>query len=211
MVRTAGRPLASGALGPLQALLFLGALLLAGLAILLRLNLLAQAMGMGSLILVVLYPLAKRVTWWPQLIMGFTFGFGAPMGYAAASGRMDPAWAALYAAAILWDVGFDTIYAHQDREDDALVGVRSTARLFGEWTRPFLAICYTGAMIALALAGWLAGLGSLFYPALLLPAVLLARQVILLDIHDPALCLRLFKANREVGLAVGLALFAGWL
>ena len=211
VVRTAGRPLASGALGPLQALLFLGALLLAGLAILLRLNLLAQAMGMGSLILVVLYPLAKRVTWWPQLIMGFTFGFGAPMGYAAASGRMDPAWAALYAAAILWDVGFDTIYAHQDREDDALVGVRSTARLFGEWTRPFLAICYTGAMIALALAGWLAGLGSLFYPALLLPAVLLARQVILLDIHDPALCLRLFKANREVGLAVGLALFAGWL
>ena len=133
------------------------------------------------------------------------------MPIAAATGRIDPAWAAIYGAAILWDLGFDTIYAHQDREDDALVGVRSTARLFGEWTRPFLAICYTGAMIALALAGWLAGLGSLFYPALLLPAVLLARQVILLDIHDPALCLRLFKANREVGLAVGLALFAGWL
>jgi 4-hydroxybenzoate polyprenyltransferase len=210
VVRTAGRPLASGALGPFQALLFLGALLFAGLAVLLRLNLLAQAMGMGSLILVVLYPLAKRVTWWPQLIMGFTFGFGAPMGYAAASGRMDGAWAALYAAAILWDVGFDTIYAHQDREDDALVGVRSTARLFGEWTRPFLAVCYTGAIVALVVAGRLAGLGFWFYPALILPAVLLVRQVVRLDIHDPVLCLRLFKANREVGLAIGLALFLGW-
>jgi 4-hydroxybenzoate polyprenyltransferase len=210
VVRTAGRPLASGALGSLQALLFLGALLFAGLAVLLRLNSLAQAMGMGSLILVVLYPLAKRVTWWPQVIMGFTFGFGAPMGYAAASGRMDGAWAALYAAAILWDVGFDTIYAHQDREDDALVGVRSTARLFGEWTRPFLAVFYAGSMVALVVAGRLAGLGMWFYPALLLPAALLARQVVRLDIHDPAGCLRLFKANREVGLAVGLALFAGW-
>jgi 4-hydroxybenzoate polyprenyltransferase len=142
--------------------------------------------------------------------MGFTFGFGAPMGYAAASGRMDGAWAALYAAAILWDVGFDTIYAHQDREDDALVGVRSTARLFGEWTRPFLAVCYTGAIVALVVAGRLAGLGFWFYPALILPAVLLVRQVVRLDIHDPVLCLRLFKANREVGLAIGLALFLGW-
>ncbi|MGH7213088.1 MAG: 4-hydroxybenzoate octaprenyltransferase, partial [Acetobacteraceae bacterium] len=159
VTRTAGRPLASGAIGVRQALLFLAALLGGSLAILLLLDPLAQALGVFSLVLVALYPLAKRVTWWPQLMMGLTFGFGAPLGYAAAAGRIDAAWAVLYAAAILWDLGFDTIYAHQDREDDALAGVKSTARLFGERTRPFLAACYTAALVALGIAGWLAGLG----------------------------------------------------
>jgi 4-hydroxybenzoate polyprenyltransferase len=161
--------------------------------------------------LVALYPLAKRITWWPQLVMGFTFGFGAPMGYAAASGRIDLSWALIYAAAIFWDLGFDTIYAHQDREDDALVGVRSTARLFGERTRPFLAICYAAAVVMFALAGWSAGLGGWFYLALALPAGLLAWQVAAIDIHDPARCLSLFRANREVGLAFGLAILIGAL
>jgi 4-hydroxybenzoate polyprenyltransferase len=211
VARTAGRPLASGALRPRQALIFLAVLLLLGLGVLLQLNTLAQILGVSSLLLVALYPLAKRVTWWPQLMMGFTFGFGAPLGYAAAAGRIDPAWLALYAAAILWDLGFDTIYAHQDREDDALVGVRSTARLFGERTRPFLAVVYAAALAALALAGWLAELGAWFYPALILPAALLARQVLTLDINDPGHCLTLFRANREVGLAVGLAILLGWL
>jgi 4-hydroxybenzoate polyprenyltransferase len=131
------------------------------------------------------------------------------MGYVAASGRIDWAWAAIYGAAILWDLGFDTVYAHQDREDDALVGVKSTARLFNENTGPFLAVCYTGAVGLLALAGWLAGLSGWFYPALALPAALLGWQVRALDIHNPGLCLRLFRANREVGLAVGLALLVG--
>lgn len=210
VARTAGRPLASGALRPRHALAFLAVLLLIGLAILLQLNLLAQALGVGSLLLVGLYPLAKRVTWWPQLVMGFTFGFGAPMGYAAATGRIDAAWAALYGAAIVWDLGFDTIYAHQDREDDALVGVRSTARLFGEHTRPFLAACYAATVLLLAYAGWLAGLNGRFFVVLILPAILLARQVVSLDINDPAGCLKLFRANREVGLAVAAAIAAGW-
>ncbi|HVY17285.1 MAG TPA: 4-hydroxybenzoate octaprenyltransferase [Rhodopila sp.] len=211
VARTAGRPLASGALQARHALLFLALLLAIGLAILLQLNPLSQVLGVASLVLVGLYPLAKRVTWWPQLVMGFTFGYGAPLGFTAAAGRVDAAWAAIYLAAILWDLGFDTIYAHQDREDDALIGVRSTARLFGDRTRPFLAACYVATMAALALAGWLAGLGPWFYLALILPAALLARQVAMLDIDDPALCLRLFRANREVGLAVGLAILAGWL
>jgi 4-hydroxybenzoate polyprenyltransferase len=211
VARTAGRPLASGAVKPAQALVFLALLLIAGLAILLQLNGLAQALGAASLVLVALYPLAKRVTWWPQLMMGFTFGFGAPLGYAAAAGRIDAAWFAVYGAAILWDLGFDTIYAHQDREDDALVGVKSTARLFDERTAEFLAACYAGTILLLAIAGWLASLGVWFYPMLVLPAMLLARQVIALDIHDPGVCLRLFRANREAGLAVGLAILAGWI
>lgn len=211
VARTAARPLASGALRPVQALAFLGVLLLLGLVILLQLNRVAQLLGVASLLLVALYPLAKRVTWWPQLMMGVTFGFGAPLGYAAGAGRLDAAWAVLYGAAILWDLGFDTIYAHQDREDDALVGVKSTARLFGERTAPFLAACYGGTVLLLALAGWLAGLGGWFYPALALPALLLAWQVATLDIHDPGLCLRLFKANREAGLAVAAAILIGWL
>ncbi|MSP30023.1 MAG: 4-hydroxybenzoate octaprenyltransferase [Acetobacteraceae bacterium] len=209
--RTAGRPLASGALLARQALVFLAVLLALGLTVLLQLNPLARALGVASLLLVALYPLAKRITWWPQLAMGFTFGLGAPIGYAAATGRIDLACAVIYAAAILWDLGFDTIYAHQDREDDALIGMKSTARLFGEQTAPFLAACYGATVLLLALAGYLAGLSAMFYPALALPAGLLARQVITLDIHDPAHCLRLFRTNREVGLAVGLALLIGIL
>jgi 4-hydroxybenzoate polyprenyltransferase len=211
VARTASRPLASGMLRARQALAFLAILLLIGLLVLLRLNPLAQALGAASLVLVGLYPLAKRVTWWPQLMMGFTFGFGAPLGYAAGADRLDAAWAVLYGAAILWDLGFDTIYAHQDRDDDALVGVKSTARLFGERTALFLAACYGGTVVLLVLAGWLAELGGWFYPALALPAVLLARQAIELNIHDPALCLRLFRANREAGLAVAAAILIGWI
>lgn len=211
VARTAGRPLASGALRPIQALILLAVLLLVGLLILLQLNPLAITLGAVSLVLVAVYPLAKRVTWWPQLMMGFTFGFGAPLGYAAAAGRIDFVWAALYAAAILWDLGFDTIYAHQDRDDDALAGVKSTARLFGQHTQPFLAACYAGALGMLVLAGALAGLTPGYYPALLAPAAVLFWQVHRLDINDPALCLRLFRANREVGLLIGLAILVGWL
>jgi 4-hydroxybenzoate polyprenyltransferase len=209
VARTAARPLASGAIRPRHALIFLAVLLGCGLLVLLSLNWLAQELGVASLVLVALYPLAKRVTWWPQLVMGFTFGFGAPIGYAAASGHIDLSWALLYAAAIFWDLGFDTIYAHQDREDDALVGVHSTARLFGEQTRPFLAMCYAVAVLMFGLAGWSSGLMSWFYLALVLPAGLLARQVVTIDINNPERCLSLFRANREVGMAFGLALLIG--
>jgi len=211
VTRTAGRPLASGAVSMREAAAFLAALLLAAMLVLLQLNMYARLLGVASLALVATYPLAKRVTWWPQLALGFTFGWGAPMGYAAAAGRLDAAAAILYVAAIAWILGYDTIYAHQDREDDALVGVRSTARLFGRSTRPFLAACYAATILLLAAAGAAARLSWIFDIALLLPAALLALQVARLDIDDPGLCLRLFKANREVGFAVGIAILLGRL
>ncbi len=209
VARTAGRPLASGALGMPEAMVFLCLLLLAGLAVLLCLRPLCWALGVGSLLLVALYPLAKRITWWPQLMMGFTFGFGAPMGYAAATGRIDAGFGLIYAAAILWDLGFDTIYGFQDMQDDARVGVKSTSRLMANLPRRFVGACYALALLALAGAGLVARLSWPFWVALLLPAALLAHQVARLDKDDPATCLRLFRANREVGIAVGLALLLG--
>jgi 4-hydroxybenzoate polyprenyltransferase len=207
--RTAVRPLAAGTLSMRQALGFLAGLLAVSLVILLQLNRAAELMGVASLVLVALYPLAKRVTWWPQLMLGFTFGWGAPMGYAAGTGHLGWVAGALYGAAICWILGYDTIYAHQDREDDALIGVRSTARLFARQTDGFLAACY-GAMIALlAVAGWLAGLSAAFWAGLAVAGAMLGWQIVRLEVDDPALCLRLFKANREVGLVIALALLAG--
>ena len=133
------------------------------------------------------------------------------MGYAAATGRVDGAAMALYVAAIVWILGYDTIYAHQDREDDALVGVRSTARLFARQTKPFLIICYMATIGLLALAGGLAGLAPWFYAGLIPPAALLAWQIIRININDPGLCLGLFKLNRETGAAIGLAILLGHL
>ena len=207
--RTAGRPLASGALGLRQAAVLLVGLLCVGLAVLLQLDRLAQVLGACSLLLVALYPLAKRVTWWPQLVMGFTFGVGAPVGYAAASGQVDDVCAAIYGAAILWDLGFDTIYGFQDLEDDAVVGVRSTSRRFAHVPRRFVGAAYAGTMLALSAAGALAGLGWGFVAGLMVVAVLLGWQVRRLDIGDPRGCLGLFRLNRWVGLAAAAAMIAG--
>jgi 4-hydroxybenzoate polyprenyltransferase len=211
VARTAGRPLASGAVTPAGALAFLAALCLVGLVVLVQLPPAAIWLGFASLVPVALYPLAKRVTNWPQAVLGFVFSWAAPTGVAAATGTLGTAGLALWAAAFFWILGYDTIYAHQDREDDALVGIGSTALHFGENTRPFLAACYAVTLGFLGLAGWLAGMGAWFWPALLLPAALLARQVAALDIADPQKCLVLFKANREAGLAIALAFLAGRL
>ncbi len=205
VTRTATRPLASGVLRMRHAAIFLALLLAVSLVILLQLRPLAQLLGVASLGLVALYPLAKRVTWWPQLMLGCTFGWGAVMGYAAAVGRVDLAALALYAATILWILGYDTIYAHQDREDDALVGIKSTARLFAGNARGFLLVCYTGTVLLLAVALWLAGL-PLAIIGLAFGSLLLFWQIRRLDIDDPASCLRLFKSNREFGLFVALVI-----
>lgn len=207
--RTRGRPLASGAVTPRQAVAFLALLCTIGLVVLLQLSAAAIWLGVLSLLPIVLYPAAKRVTDYPQLVLGFTFGWGAVMGPAAASGALGWEVLPLYAATILWILGYDTIYAHQDREDDAMLGIGSTALKFGERTRPFLAACYAGALALLAVTGAVAGLSAWYYLALLVPAGMLAWQVRALDIHDPARCLALFKFNREVGFAVALAMLVG--
>ncbi len=211
VTRTANRPLAAGRVSLRAAMLFLLALLLASLLILLRLNRLAQLLGVASLVLVALYPAAKRVTWWPQAVLGLTFAWGAPMGFAAGAGHLAWPAAGLYAAAIAWILGYDTIYAHQDREDDALVGIRSTALLSAARPRWFVGACYGLMVVALLVTGQLAGLSGAFYVLMVPAAGLLGWQVARLDVHDPAGCLALFRANREVGLLVGLALLAGRL
>lgn len=207
--RTRGRPLACGMLTPLQALLFLAVLCGIGLVILLLLNNLAKILGAASLVLVALYPLAKRVTWWPQAILGLTFGWGAPLGYAAAYGRLSWPLIPLYAAAILWIIGYDTIYAHQDREDDAMIGVKSTARLFGSRTRLALCVLYSGTILLLLLAMYGFSAQPLGYWLMTLPAALLLFQIIRLDIDNPQRCLNLFHLNREVGLTIALAILVG--
>lgn len=207
--RTRNRPLASGAVTPKQAVAFLAGLCILGLLILLQLNMLAIWLGVLSLLPILLYPLAKRVTDYPQLMLGFTFGWGALMGPVAASGELSWAMLALYAATICWIFGYDTIYAHQDREDDAMVGIRSTALTFGARTRPVLAGCYAATLLLLALTGWLSGLNDWFYLALAMPGAVLVFQLAQLDIEDPAHCLMLFKLNREAGLLGALAILIG--
>jgi len=210
--RTRARPLASGALKPMDALVFLALLCTIGLLVLLCLNTQARILGVLSLILVVLYPLAKRFTWWPQVMLGFTFGWGAPMGFAAASGHFI-SWASLflYCATILWILGYDTIYAHQDREDDALIGVKSTAILFERNTKSLLALSYGGFIILLSVAMAACRVNDFGLWLLLIPAALLGWQIYKLDTESPEACLTLFKLNREVGLAVAFAILVGRL
>ncbi len=211
VARTAARPIPSGAVSLPRAVSFLGAQLLVGLAILLMLNGFAQAMGAASLLLVVTYPFMKRITYWPQAWLGLTFNWGALLGWAAATGGLTAAPAVLYIGGLFWTLGYDTIYAHQDKEDDALIGVKSTALRLGAATPTWLVGFYLLTMALIAASGWLAGLAWPFY-ALLLPAALqTAWQVRTLDINDSADCLSKFKSNRIFGWLVLAAIIAGKL
>jgi 4-hydroxybenzoate polyprenyltransferase len=203
--RTRSRPIPSGRVTVVQAFAFLVLLALIGLAVLLQFNAFAIALGVASLAVVSVYPLAKRVTWFPQAVLGLAFSWGALMGWAAVFARLDWPAVILYAGSILWVIGYDTIYAHQDRDDDAIIGVRSTARLFGEHTRLALALLYAGATVLIWEAALLAGAGVLLDLGVLGFALHLAWQVRTIDIANPENCLRLFRSNREAG----LILFAG--
>jgi 4-hydroxybenzoate polyprenyltransferase len=204
--RTRSRPIPSGQVTVTAAAVFLGVQALIGLAVLLQFNRFAIATGIASLAIVAVYPFMKRFTNWPQIALGFAFSWGALMGWAAAFGRLDWPAVLLYAGAICWVIGYDTIYAHQDREDDALIGVKSTARLFGERTTAMLVVFYTLAVGLLALAGWSAGAGIVYSLGLMAFAAHLTWQIRRLDIHDPALCLAVFKSNRDAGLILFCAL-----
>jgi len=205
--RTRSRPIPSGAVSVAEAAAFLLVQALIGLAVLLQFNGFAVATGIASLAIVAIYPFMKRITYWPQIVLGFAFSWGALMGWAAAFGRLDSPALVLFAGSIAWVIGYDTIYAHQDREDDALVGIKSTALRFGERTKPMLAVFYATAVGLIGVAGALAGAGVAFALGLLAFAAHLAWQVARLDIDDPDRCLALFKSNRDAG----LILFAGML
>lgn len=198
--RTRSRPIPAGQVSVRQALVFLILQALVGLAVLLQFNRFAIATGIASLLIVAVYPFMKRVTWWPQIVLGLAFSWGALMGFAVVLGRLDATAFVLYAGSICWVIGYDTIYAHQDREDDALIGIKSTALLFGERTRPALAAFYALAVVLIASALYLAQAGAAAYLGLCAFALHLAWQVKRLDIGDSALCLRLFKSNRDAGL-----------
>jgi 4-hydroxybenzoate polyprenyltransferase len=197
--RTRSRPIPAGQVTVTQAVVFMVLQALIGLAVLLQFNRFAVMTGIASLLIVAIYPFMKRITWWPQVVLGLAFSYGALMGFAVTLERIDATAIALYAGSIAWVIAYDTIYAHQDAEDDALIGVKSTARLFGARTHRALVIFYglavllIGAAFALAGARWPAWIGLAAF------ALHLAWQVRRLDTSDPALCLRIFKSNRDAG------------
>jgi 4-hydroxybenzoate polyprenyltransferase len=211
VARTRGRPIPSGAVSVGGAVVFLIAQCLVGLAVLLQFNWFAVGLGAASLLLVAAYPFMKRITWWPQAWLGLTFNWGALLGFAAETGRIDLADGILYAGLFFWTLGYDTIYAHQDKEDDALIGVKSTARLLGDnsraWILRFYAVCFT---LVLA-AGFIEHAGWPFAFVMLAAGAHFIWQTRMLKIDDPDNCLMLFRSNREAGALIALALlFAAW-
>ncbi|WP_306119645.1 MULTISPECIES: 4-hydroxybenzoate octaprenyltransferase [unclassified Roseitalea] len=199
VARTRSRPLPSGKVSRFQAKAFLVGQSLVGFVVLIQFNVFAIWLGIASLAVVAVYPFAKRVTDWPQFVLGLAFSWGALMGWAAVHGELAAPALLLYAGAILWTIGYDTIYAHQDKEDDALVGVRSTARLFGARTRCALVVLY-GGMLALLTAAFAAtGVPPLAYLGLAAAALHMGNQIRVLDIDNADQCLALFRSNSSVG------------
>ncbi|MEZ5647837.1 MAG: 4-hydroxybenzoate octaprenyltransferase [Alphaproteobacteria bacterium] len=209
VARTRTRPLVSGAVTPRQALAFLALQLAIGFGVLVVLGSENFWLGITSLGLVAIYPWMKRITWWPQFFLGLTFNWGALMGYTAMAGRLDIACFLLYAAGVAWTLGYDTIYAHQDKEDDALIGVKSTARLFAENSRAWIAVFYAVMWILLVATAWQARFSLAVLPFLIATALHLAWQVVTVDFSSPADCLRKFRSNRFVGWLVLLGFVAG--
>jgi 4-hydroxybenzoate polyprenyltransferase len=206
--RTRSRPIPAGQVSVPQAIGFLVVQALIGLAVLLQFNRFAVVTGVASLVIVAIYPLMKRITWWPQIVLGLAFSWGALMGFAVTQGRIEGTALLLYAGSISWVIGYDTIYAHQDAEDDALIGIKSTARLFGARTHQALMIFYGLAVILIGGALMVAGAR---YPAWLGLAAFAAHlvwQIARLETGDPALCLRIFKSNRDAGLLLSAGLLA---
>jgi 4-hydroxybenzoate polyprenyltransferase len=204
--RTRSRPIPSGQVSLAQAAAFLVLQALVGFAVLMTFNAFTIALGIASLVIVAVYPFMKRITYWPQIVLGLAFSWGALMGWAAAFGSLSLPPLLLYAGSISWVIGYDTIYAHQDREDDALIGIKSTALLFGAKTKPMLALFYGLAVVLFAAAGFTAGGGVVFALGLCAFAGHLIWQIVRLDTADPDNCLAVFKSDRDAGLILFAAL-----
>ncbi len=200
--RTRTRPLASGEIAIWQAILLLAALLCVALVIALQLPLLVLKLAAMSLVLVVAYPFMKRITWWPQAFLGLTFNFGALMGWAAVQGKI--AWPAVcvYLGGICWTLGYDTIYAHQDKADDTLIGVKSTALRWGKHGKLWIGGFYALAILGWALAGWICDSGWPYYAGIAVAAAHAAWQVYRVDLDDTASCLTIFRSNAVLGALV---------
>ena len=209
VARTRTRPLASGAISPAGALAFLALLLLAGLAILTRFDRAAVLVGSASLGLVAVYPLMKRVTYWPQLFLGLTFNWGALVGWAAVRDALHTPALLLYGAAICWTIGYDTLYAHQDKADDRRLGLKSTALAFGDRTPVIVAGFYLVFLAGLVAAGLTAALAWPFHALLALAACHLAWQVLTVDIDEPGSCHERFLANVPLGALIFVAIVLG--
>ena len=215
VARTRSRPLPSGQVSPRGAAAWMMAQALVAFLILLTFHPLAIALGIASLALVAIYPFAKRFTWWPQIFLGLAFNWGALLAWAAQTGSLSAAPVLLYLSGIAWTIFYDTIYAHQDREDDALIGVKSTALLFGANTRRWLLAFLVLSVVLMALAVVMALLPRDSLAALLLGLAgvwafgwHLTWQLLRLDQDDPDNCLRLFRSNRDAGLLPALFLAA---
>src|SRR3569832_847802 len=212
VARTRGRPIPSGAVTVQHAWLFVAGQCLVGLLILLQLNLFSIILGAASLLLVALYPFMKRITWWPQAWLGLTFNWGALLGFAAQSGTRDWADAMLYAGLFFWTLGYDTISALQDVEDDALIGVKSTARLFGARARDWVLGFYAVAFALILAAGYAEHAGWPFTFVMLAAGAHLLWQVHTLQIDNAANALKLFRANRDSGAIIAAAfLLSSWI
>ena len=212
VARTRDRPIPSGAVRVRDAWLFLGGQCLVGLLILVQFNNFAILLGASSLVLVALYPFMKRITWWPQAWLGLTFNWGALLGFAAQTGTVDAADAMLYAGLVFWTLGYDTIYALQDKEDDALIGVKSTALHFGARVRDWVLAFYAIAFALVLGAGFAEHAGWPFVILMLGAGAHLLWQFHALVVDDPQRCLKLFRANRDTGALIALSfLLSSWI
>jgi 4-hydroxybenzoate polyprenyltransferase len=206
--RTRTRPLPSGAVTLRGAILFMVLQLAIGAAILFSLNRLSIALGILVIALIATYPFMKRITYWPQFFLGLNFNWGALMGWAAATGSLGAPAFLLYVGGIAWTLGYDTIYAHQDKEDDALIGVKSSALALGARTRPWLFVFYATAVLLWGAAGAAIGIAWPFWLALGLVLLQLCWQAVTVDIDDPADCLAKFRSNRWTGWLLLLGIIA---
>ena len=204
--RTKLRPIPSGQVSVRQAIAFLILLCLVGLVILLQFNAFTVALGIASLLIVAIYPFMKRITYWPQAVLGLAFNWGALVGWSAIHGSLSLAPLLLYAGGICWTLAYDTIYAHQDKDDDILIGVKSTALRFGDKTIYWLALFFLAALALIDAAVWLAGGTLIAHVGVAAAAMQAAWQLARFNPANATRCLELFRSNRIFGLIITLAL-----